>query len=53
MLRPVKMDSPITCADVEIKPSTVLALRLLQDRWFTGEISEPELLAAVDQLAND
>jgi predicted homoserine dehydrogenase-like protein len=53
VLRPVSMDTPITCADVEIKPSTVYSLYQLQERWFEGSITEPELLQAVDVLAND
>ena len=38
VIRPVKIDTPITCDDVEIKPTTVLALRHLQDAWFAGQI---------------
>jgi len=53
LLRPVKMDTPITCKDVEIKPSTVYSLRQLQEQWFEGAISEAELLKAVDGLARD
>jgi predicted homoserine dehydrogenase-like protein len=53
LLRPVKMDTPITCKDVEIKPSTVYSLRQLQEQWFEGAISEAELLKAVDELARD
>ncbi len=51
--RPVAMDTPITAADVAIKPSTVYSLRQLQDQWSQGAITEPELLAAIDQLATD
>jgi len=51
--RSIAMDTPITTADVEIKPSTVYSLRGLQDRWSQGAIAESELLAAVDQLATD
>ena len=53
VIRPVKIDSPITWEDVEMKPSTILQLRNLQEAWFKGEIMEPELLAAVDVLANE
>jgi predicted homoserine dehydrogenase-like protein len=53
VLRPVAKDTPITCNDVEIKPSTVLDLRRLQDAWFENRIREAEMLAAVDALAND
>ncbi len=53
VIRPVKMDTPITCADVEIQPSTVFSLRQLQEQWFEGNISEADLLQAVDSLATD
>jgi predicted homoserine dehydrogenase-like protein len=53
LIRPVRMDTPMTCKDVEIKPSTVYSLRQLQECWFKGMISETELLRAVDALAND
>ncbi len=53
VVRPVAMDTPITAADVEIKPSTVYRLRQLQDQWSQGAIADAELLAAVDQLATD
>ena len=53
LISPVKMDNPITCSDVEIKPSTVSDLRHLQNKWFEGEVGERELLEAVDLLAND
>jgi predicted homoserine dehydrogenase-like protein len=53
IIRPVKMDTPITCDDVEIKPSTVYSLRQLQEKWFEGKLSDSELLKAVDKLAND
>jgi predicted homoserine dehydrogenase-like protein len=53
ILHRVKIDTPIKCADVEIKPSTVYRLHQLQEKWYEGKISEPELLKAVDALAND
>lgn len=53
LIRPVKMDTPITCHDVEVKPSVVYSLRQLQEQWFEGTVTEPDLLAAVDALAND
>ncbi len=53
IIRPVKIDDPITCQDVEIKPSTVYSLRQLQEKWFEGKLSESELLKSVDMLAND
>jgi len=53
VVRPVAMDTPITTADVEIRPSTVFSLRKLQDQWSQGAIADPDLLAAVDQLAAD
>ncbi len=51
VLHPIKKDQPISCSDVEMKPSVVLDLRCLQDRWFESKITETELLQAVDQLA--
>jgi predicted homoserine dehydrogenase-like protein len=53
VVRAVAMDTPITGADVEIKPSTVYSLRQLQDQWSQRAIADAELLAAVDQLATD
>jgi predicted homoserine dehydrogenase-like protein len=53
VIRPVAMDTPITCADVEIVPSTVYGLRRLQEQWFEGAIGATDLLAAVDALARD
>jgi len=52
--RPVGMDTPIRCDDVELaEPSTVLTLRRLQDRWMAGEIDEGELLPALDAIELD
>jgi predicted homoserine dehydrogenase-like protein len=53
VVRPVAIDTPITGSDVEIQPSTVLALRELQERWFAGATGQADLLAAVDELATD
>jgi predicted homoserine dehydrogenase-like protein len=53
LIRPVAKDTPITTADVEIRPSTVNSLRQLQEQWSDGAISETDLLAAVDELAID
>ena len=53
LIRAVAVDAPITSADVEIEPSTVSSLRQLQEQWFAGTIGEPELLTAVNELAND
>lgn len=53
VIRQVSVDTPITCQDVEVKPSTILELRQLQDAWFEGQLSEAELLAAIDSLARD
>ncbi len=53
MIRPVKIDTPITCEDVEIQPSTIYSLHQLQDQWIGGSIREDELLKAIDALAND
>jgi predicted homoserine dehydrogenase-like protein len=49
----VKMDTPISCKDVDIKPSTILDLRYLQDKWFAGNIDDAALLSEIDRLAND
>lgn len=53
VIRQVDVDTPITCQDIEFKPSTILKLRQLQDAWFKGLVSESELLVAVDTLAKD
>ena len=53
VIHPIPIDNPISCSDVEIKPSTVLDLRRLQDNWFEGRIDDSELLAAIDALAID
>jgi len=53
VLRAIKQDTPLTCQDVEMKPSTVLDLRRLQDEWFAGRIDEAELLHAIDALAHE
>lgn len=53
VIRPIKMDTPITYADVEIKPSTIYSLRQFQDLWMNGKISEIDLEATLDALAND
>jgi predicted homoserine dehydrogenase-like protein len=53
VLHLVAMDTPINFADIELRASTVLELRQLQDTWFSGEINELELEHKIDQLAND
>jgi len=53
LVHPVAADVPLTYADVELKASTVLDLRCLQDRWMAGAIGEEDLLHAVDGLANE
>jgi len=53
VIRPVSIDTPITCADVEMRPSTLLTLHRYQEAWFAGQISEAELEKKVDGLAND
>lgn len=50
VIRPVQRDMPITCMDVEIKPSTLLALRQLQEAWFTGSLVGEELVRKIDTL---
>ena len=52
--RPVPVDQPITLDDVELhRPSVVLDLRLLQDAWMKGEISDDALFEKVDSLIVD
>jgi predicted homoserine dehydrogenase-like protein len=51
LVRPVKIDVPITRGDVEIMPSTLFSLRQLQDQWFEKSIDETTMEAKVDQLA--
>jgi len=53
VIRPVSVDTPITCADVEIQPSTIYNLRQLQEQWFEKTINEEDLLSAVDKLATE
>jgi len=53
VIEPVAIDTPLTCADVKMKSSTILDLRQLQDAWFVRSISEAELLRAVNGLANE
>jgi len=52
LMHPAKIDTPIACDDVEIQPSTILKLRNLQNKWHNGEITESELLKAVERLDN-
>ncbi|NMC55337.1 MAG: NAD(P)-dependent oxidoreductase [Chloroflexi bacterium] len=53
VIRDIPVDQPITLDDVELKPSTVLELRKLQDLWFAGKVSDGELEKAIDGLALD
>jgi len=53
VLRPIPKDQPITCQDVDIKPTMIYRLRQLQDMWFEKQISENALMQAIDQLANE
>ncbi len=53
VLRPIAKGQPISCHDVEIKPSMIYQLRQLQDAWFENRISEGDLLLAIDQLARE
>jgi predicted homoserine dehydrogenase-like protein len=51
LVRPVAKDAPITYDDVALhEPSTILALRRLQDRWMAGELSEADLVDRLDTL---
>ena len=51
LLHPVRMDTPLTYADVELPPTTIYRLRQLQDRWSAGGVSPADLEAALDGLA--
>lgn len=52
VVRAVAKDTPIALEDVELRePSTVLALRCLQDRWMSGRLTEEEALKAIDAIA--
>jgi predicted homoserine dehydrogenase-like protein len=51
VIRPVKLDQPLTLDDVLLsEPSVLLSLRRLQDRWFSGEIESDALLKTLDGL---
>ena len=51
IVRPVKIDTPITYDDVEILPSVVLELRNIQDSWFKGLVTEDEMFKKINDLA--
>jgi predicted homoserine dehydrogenase-like protein len=51
IVRPVAIDKPITCDDVEMLPSAVLELRQIQENWFEGLITDEEILKRIDKLA--
>jgi predicted homoserine dehydrogenase-like protein len=52
VIREVGKDTPIVLEDVELhEPSTVLALRRLQDRWMSGELTEEEAIKAINSIA--
>jgi predicted homoserine dehydrogenase-like protein len=46
----VKIDTPLKCEDVELLPSTLHDLWLLQEEWFSNKISEQDMLLAIDVL---
>lgn len=51
VVRPVAIDQPITYDDVELhEPSTILALRRLQDRWMADELTDGALIDALDRM---
>jgi len=50
VIRKKKMDEPIRFDDVQVKSSTLYTLRKLQDEWMVGNISEEDLLKAVDAV---
>ena len=52
VIKPVKRDTPITYDDVVLhEPSTVLALRRLQDAWMANERIEKEMEISIDRIA--
>ena len=52
VIRDIPMDKPVTLDDVEVKPSTVFTLWNLQNEWMAGKLSEDELLAKVEMVAD-
>jgi predicted homoserine dehydrogenase-like protein len=48
--KPVKIDTPLKCEDVELLPSMLHDLWLLQEEWFSNKISEQDMLLAIDVL---
>lgn len=52
VIRDVKMDTPITLDDVEVLPSTVYTLWLLQKDWMDGKVSEEELFNIMETVAD-
>lgn len=48
--KPISKDEPIKYSDVQLKPSTVLSLRQIQDMWLNGELSDGELIEKLDNL---
>lgn len=50
VVREIEMDEPIRFDDVQVQPSTVYTLRKLQDEWMVDNISEEDLLKAVDAV---
>ncbi len=52
VLRGIPIDKPITIDDVQIKPSTVLTLWNLQNDWMSGKLTDEELFAKVEMVAD-
>ena len=50
VVRKIKIDEPIRFDDVQVQSSTLYTLRKLQDEWMVGNISEEDLLKAVDAV---
>jgi predicted homoserine dehydrogenase-like protein len=48
--RAIGMDEPIKVSDVEIKPSTILTLRTLQNNWMDGKLTDDELFEKVNAV---
>ena len=50
IIHEIKKDEPIRFDDVQVQASTVYTLRKLQDEWMIGNISEEDLMKAVDAV---
>ena len=51
--RPVKKDEVLTFENVAVAPGLTAQLRHVQTRWTNGELSDDQMVAAVDALARE